>query len=101
MPCIRLIEHHDLSVAVKHASARLFHHQYARADVPFVNRTKRQRAVARAAGDLRQPVGDAADGLDDAVIDEELKLFARLRTTDQKQRALELGARRDANRPVV
>ena len=83
MPGRHTIEHETLTVAVNHFAACLFDDQHPGADIPFMDIAKGQRAIAITAADAGKAIGDAADGLDGAAIDKNLKALLRLRTTHQ------------------
>ena len=62
-----------LAITVDNVATCLLYHEGTGADVPLMHGSEGQRAVTLSTGDFRQPIRDAADGLDFTKIHENLK----------------------------
>src|SRR4051794_32596808 len=83
--------------AINDRAAGFLNHEHTGANIPFVNRTERERAVTIPTSDFRQTKRNTANRLNRTAVEKDLEFSLRLRTTDQKQCAVDLRASRHPN----
>src|SRR3954463_6339846 len=90
--CLRPIEDQILTAAIEDRAAGFLDHEYTRANVPFMNGSERERAITIATRDFCQAKGNTTNRLNRTAVEKDLEFPLRLRSTDQKQCAVDLGA---------